>query len=350
MLSDLIRPRQHVRFYTQDGARAKLVKAVRENEAVMDYEVVGRSEAGAVIDGFRIGRGKTKILLAAGAHADEPVGSATLRQLVVSLPAKPQAAEVFELYTFHVIPNVNPDGEAMNWAWMQRWPDAEAYFRDVAREFPGRDVEFGYPEMRVENRCVAEYMKRHGPFDLYVNLHGMSIAEGAMLLIEKHWVERSAGIQAGFAAALAEAGLGLHDHDRHGDKGFQYIGPGFTTTPEGAAMRAYFEAAGDMDMAKLFHMSSMEYVRSLGGDPLCLVTELPLFPIDPLTNCKPGAAENYMRFRAAIPALRQKLLRGETVAAEFAEYGLRPLDLATAIKLQLRVIDLGIEAVENRTS
>ena len=65
--------------------------------------------------------------------------------------------------------------------------------------------------------------------------------------------------------------------DRNGEKGFQYIGPGFTTTPEGQAMRAYFKSIGDEQTVSLFRDSSMEFVRKLGGDPLCLVTEIPLF-------------------------------------------------------------------------
>ena len=42
-------------------------------------------------------------------------------------------------------------------------------------------------------------------------------------------------------------------------------------------MSEYFMAAGDPVTASLFRPSSMETVRSLGGDPLTLVSEMPLF-------------------------------------------------------------------------
>ena len=252
---------------------------------------IGTSEEGRPIEAFVLGDGPKRASLLAGAHADEPIGPITLRRL----------AEAPEGFTLFVVPDVNPDGAARNRAWFDRWPDLDAYRAHRRREPPGRDVEFGYPAMRPENAAVSAFLAEHGPFDLHMSLHGMGEADGALLLIDKHWIDRTAELRSAYAAALRDAGLPLLDRDRGGEKGFSYIGPGFWTTPESDAMRAHF--AEDPETARCFHRNSMEFVRSLGGDPLCLVTEIPLFVDE------------------------------------------RPVEIETAVRLQLRALELGCALV-----
>ena len=118
--------------------------------------------------------------------------------------------------------------------------------------------------------------------------------------------------------------------------------------------RRHFEAAGDPATAALFGNSSMEFVRALGapgaggpadGDPgaLALVTELPLFvvPHDPASP--PGVPAGYLAFRAALPAIRTALEAGD--AAPLGAWGLRPLPLAAAMRLQMQVLTLGLQRV-----
>lgn len=352
MLADLIRPTQPARFHTHEGSRPALVRAIRDAADLADFQVIGRSERGVPIWAVTLGRGPRRVALAAGAHADEPVGPATLRHLIVAGLAPPhrpnRLADLLDRFTFHIIPHVNPDAEVINFrGWIERWPSPAAYIASALREPPGRDVEFGYPDMRPENQCVADHWRRVGPVDLYVNLHGMSFAEGGMLLIERHWTNRSeiTALREGFTAALRQVGLGLHDHDRRGEKGFLHLGPGFTTTPEGRAMQQHFKSIGQPQMASLFHLSSMEFIRSLGGDPLCLVTELPLFNITRAEGSTPGRPAAYLRLRELLPALRLKASRHESIDADLEPFGIQPLDLATAIHLQLRTIDLGLTAI-----
>jgi hypothetical protein len=288
---------------------------------------IGRSEEGRPIHGYVLGSGPSALSLIAGAHSDEPVGPRTLRALVQGCPP-----DLLERHTFVVVPHINPDGEVRNRAWTDRWPDPAAYMRHVFREPPGRDLEFGFPSMRPENVAVSRFLEEHAPFKLHMSLHGMGAAEGAMLLIERHWTDRVDALREGFVAAVRGAGLPLHDHDRKGEKGFTYLGPGFTTTPEGGAMRRHFEQLGDPGTAALFHQSSMEFVRSLGGDPLCLVTELPLFVV-PNPDPVPGTPTAYL-------ALRERLASGEPVDPA----GLRAVDLGVAMRLQLATIELGLAA------
>jgi len=348
MLSDVLAPESPV-FTTQEAARAAIEQACAAHSDIAAFEVVGRSEQGRDIYAAMLGAGPISVSLVAGAHADEPVGPQTLRHFIIAaLTAREQLGDLFDRFNFVIVPHVNPDGEAANWVWMKQWPNPLAYIRHVTRELPGRDIEFGYPDMRPENRAVADLMQRRGPFDLHMSLHGMAVADGAWLLIERHWIDRAAALRERYAAALQANGLRLFDWDRKGDKGFHYIGPGFSTTPEGAAMRAHFEAAGEPDTASLFHQSSMEFARSLGGAPLCLVTELPLFVLTrQVEPPRPGEPTTYFRFRELLPRLRQMVETGQLggIVQLLEPFGLEPLDLALAMRLQIKAMELGLETI-----
>ena len=324
--------------FRQKISRLDIGKAFAKNQYL-----IGQSEEGRPIQAFRFGDGPKKVALLAGAHSDEPVGPETLRALVIhfiKFVDEDIDIPLLKDYTFFLVPHVNPDGEAVNATWIKKMPNIESYLANAFREKPGRDIEFGYPDMRIENSAVSTFMKEFGPFDLYINLHGMAIAEGIMLLIEKHWIDRTETLQSRFIDIARNNDLPLHDHDRDGEKGFQYIGPGFTTTPEGKAMKEHFVNQGDHEMAAKFHSSSMEYIRSLGGDPLCLVTELPLFLVasNQINNSKPGVPETYLAFKEKLPQLQLKAQKGEDIAPLLGEFQIMPLSLRLASRIHLQII------------
>jgi len=303
--------------------------------------VIGFSEENRPIYGFIAGSGDTKVVLMGGAHSDEPVGPETLRLLVSHFLQHPGDLEsLFDTYSFFIIPHINPDGELKNLEWIRSWPDLPSYAMNVFREEPGRDLEFGYPDMRIENKAVSRFLKKHAPYDLYINFHGMAFAEGVMLLIERHWIDRTRQLQLQFRSVANSMNLPLHDHDRGGEKGFQYIGPGFTTTPEGKAMREHFLEKGDEETASCFHQSSMEFIRSLGNDPLCLVTELPLFLIRSKKDIKsrPGVPAHYLAFKEKLPEIRMRADRGNVPEEILEEFDFKIIDPVTQARIQLQVI------------
>ncbi len=346
-----------LRFRTSREVFDDLRSACEANPDLALFETIGNSEEGRPIAGITLGYGPALVTLVAGAHADEPVGPETLRTFVLEgLAARDWLAEeeglhaLFEQFTFRIIPHINPDGEARNQKWIQEWPSLEAYLAHRVRELPGHDIEFGYPVMRMENRAASAFLFDFEPIYLHMSLHGMGFSEGAMLLIEKRWGERVDQLKESFATASSDAGLRLHDHDRRGDKGFLYYGPGFWSTPEGTAMRSHFEALGDHDTAEKFFLSSMEMAvqtgrdPKTGGTPLCLVTELPLFVLDAEYNHEPGVPGLLNRFQAELVGLTLAAPAGEDLVDRIALYGLCALDLKTAVRLQLRTIELGLEA------
>ena len=326
---------------------SSLLSAMRGGPIVC--QPLGESEEGRAIMGYVIGSGPRRVSLIAGSHSDEPVGPETLRSFIRNCILTPERwVRYLNDYTFFVIPHVNPDGEARNRPWIKKWPGLESYVKHAFRELPGRDVEFGYPEMRVENRLVSQSMAVNGPFDLHLSLHGMGFSDGALLLIERHWIDRTAILQTAFSELASRFGFSLHDHDRKGAKGFRYIGPGFTTTPEGAAMRDHFLAASDPETAGKFHDSSMEFVRSLGGDPLCLVTELPLFHLTGRPdNEPPGVPEMYMRFKAEL-GLARTSDSGDDVSRLVETFKIVPVPIVKAMKMQMAVIEMGLDCLSEQ--
>ena len=354
-----------VRFRTSPDVFDDLRAACEVNPDIAEFEVIGESEEGRPIAGVTLGYGPRLVTLVAGAHADEPVGPETLRHLILhGLGSRDWGAEagglgeLFERVTLRIVPHANPDAEARNEPWISRWDDLSddpaamlALFLETRRrEPPGRDVEFGYPAMRPENRSVTDFLFAPGPqLALHASLHGMAFSEGALLLIEKRWLHdpEAEPLREGFRRAAEAAGLRLHDHDRGGDKGFRYGGPGFWSTPEGAAMRAHFEAAGDAQTAALFHRSSMEQaIHASGGQPLCVVTELPLFHLAKAYGHEPGRAALAEEFREALPALLRHATEADRSArlGEAVErFGIRLIDPTLGVGLHLQVLDLALE-------
>ncbi|MFB6098677.1 MAG: M14 family zinc carboxypeptidase, partial [Salinibacter sp.] len=267
-------------FRAHGPVRAPIEQACRRHPDIASFRELGPSEEGAMLYGVVLGTGPTTVSLIAGNHADEPVGPETLRSFILNgLANRNKMAPWFRRFRFVIVPHTNPDGEARNRPWIDQWPDPKSYLRHAVREKPGRDLEYGFPDMRPENAHVSAFLREFGPLDLHASLHGMSAGEGAMLLINRPWTFRTQALRDDFVTAAAAEGLPMHDHNRKGEKGFFWIEPGFQTTPRGDAMQTYFRAQDDPATAQQFHDSSMEFVASLGGDPLSLVTELPLFLI-----------------------------------------------------------------------
>ena len=228
------------------------------------------------------------------------------------------------------MPHLNPDGEARNRPWVERF-DADDpaatlghFLRGRRREAPGRDLEFGYPDLRPENRAATDFLFGGPPVALHASLHGMAVSEGALLLVERQWLgtDRDASLRAAFAEAAREARLPLYDHDRGGDKGFRYGGPGFWSTPEGAAMRQHFLDAGDPETAGRFRRSSMEQALATApasASPLCVVT-----------------------FRDEMPALVERAAEADDLGDVVERYGVTCPDLPTQVRLHLRALDAAL--------
>jgi hypothetical protein len=97
-------------------------------------------------------------------------------------------------------------------------------------------------------------------------------------------------------------------------------------------------------MASRFHDSSMEMVMGWGGDPLCIVTELPLWVVRD-DEPTPGTPGTYLALKERLPDVRMRLEQGEPVDDLLAPFDVAPLPVSTAMHLQLTALTLALEAV-----
>ncbi|MES1242641.1 MAG: M14 family zinc carboxypeptidase [Acidobacteriota bacterium] len=327
-----------------------------DSETPRPLRPIGLSREGREILGAVLGSGPRRLSLIGGCHSDEPVGPAMLRRLVSYLGSHPEDRLLADC-TWYVVPHVNPDGEARNSVWSDlsghtlpavdhlgredRVFDLHLYLRNVMREKPGDDMEFGFPRgpadsgARPENRAVAEFLAGGAPFDLHGSFHSIAFATGPWFLIEPAWVERTGGLREALRRRVRSMGYGLFDVDRGGEKGFRRIDEGFSTRPDSRSMIAWFEERGDPEMAAKFRPSSMEYVRSLGGDPFTFVSEMPLF-LRPLPPGDTGRPDDPV-FRAWLESIRGE--RGE-----MEEAGVRGMPLRDQMRLQLAFLEEALRA------
>jgi hypothetical protein len=345
----------------------RALRAILPIETILSSELptpagqtLGRSREGREIRGHVFGRGGVRVSLIAGCHADEPVGPAMLRRLAAFLAALPADDPLLAAVTWYVVPHVNPDGEARNSAWSDAAVpavdhlgkpdesyDLSLYMRHVVRERPGDDVEFGFPRgaddfgARPENRAVAAFLAAGAPFHLHASFHGMGFASGPWFLIEPAWIERTAALRESLCARVRAMGYQPFDVDRGGEKGFHRIDEGFTTRPDSRAMVAWFEGRGDSATAAKFRPSSMEYVRSLGGDPFTLVSEMPLF-LRPLEEGETGRPDD-PHLRAFLDRIAAK--PAAEVRAEAQRTGVRGMPIRDQMRLQLAFLDAALKAV-----
>lgn len=325
-------------------------------------EEIGRSREGRPIHGYRYGRGGLAVSSISGCHADEPVGPEMLERLVAWLAGLDPGHPLLQRFRWLLVPHANPDGRERNRPWaedripvsdsrgdpgpLDRGFRLERYVQETVRELPGDDVEFGFPrsaedrDARPENRAVASFLASGGPLALHLSFHGMGFGHGPWFLLEPLWVERTRELRAALTERTHELGYELHEVDRGGEKGFWRIDRGFTTRPDSRAMRDYFLSRNDPETAARFRPSSMEHARSLGGDPLTAVSEMPLF----LLPDEGPLADPALPRLDRLEAIRTAVRKHEDRAAH--HLGVRPMPVRDQMRLQLALLDEGLRAVE----
>jgi hypothetical protein len=179
----------------------------------------------------------------------------------------------------------------------------------------------------------------------------MAFAAGPWFLIEEAWKDRVAPLKRRCLRATSDLGYEPHDVERGGEKGFFRLGRGFCTRPDSRYMREHFLALGDVETAEKFRPSSMETIRTLGGDPLTLVSEMPLF-LTPgvgvtLGPPDPVAEEWKQRIAAWREELQEGASAGDVLDAATAQ-GLTPMPVRDQMRLQWTLIVGGLEACAAR--
>jgi len=309
-------------------------------------ETIGATREGQPMVGVSFGTGPTSVSIIAGSHADEPIGPMTAQLLYPVVQT--HFPEFLEQFTFRVIPQMNPDGADRNRKWFSDPIEMDAFLNNVIREKPGDDIEFGFGTVgdeRPECQAMMSFLEKGGPYGAHFSLHGLGFAEGAWCLVCKEWAEKGKRYMDAFTSFCNLIGFPQHDIDRKGDKGFVRLGKGYTTTPHSEPMKEYFMGLNDPETAAKFKPSSMQFVQSLGGDPLCIVSELPLFHIGvPSKSLDDLSTTQFKSALTEVRALHSKL-RAEDLAPIVEKFKLKPTPIALQVKLQLAMIFLGISNI-----
>jgi hypothetical protein len=332
---------------------------ILDNPIKIPNKIIGYSKENRPIYATALGHGKIKISLIGGCHADEPVGPRFLRKLYSFLDSLGPSHKLLQNYQWWIIPHANPDGEAVNKKWYNDDDtifDIVNYLRYAVRELPGDDIEFGFPYepgspgLRPENNVIYDFwVSARTKFHLHASLHGMMVAAGPWFLIEKEWIDKSDIMQSLCREEVTKMNYSLHDVDRKGEKGFHRIAKGFSTRPDSKAMRAFFMEQNNPEMAEKFFPSSMEAIRNLGGDPLTIVSEMPLFILPDLPPMlewpHPVWDEWHTKLQDWKSRLRSKHDTDDKIHSEIKTSGIIPMPVNDQMRLQWRFITAAVEQI-----
>jgi len=339
-LHDLILGRNLAVFRDQAALQAHLNASTE-----VRIESIGISRKGQPLFGMSFGTGPRKASIIAGCHADEPVGVMTAQALPAIL--QQHCPHLLKAYTFFVVPQMNPDGARANHAWFNTPPDFASYIQNVVREEPGDDIEFGFGQdggARPEALAAMSFLSQYAPFSAHFSLHGMPYAEGAWFLLCREWAERSTPMMRHLIGFCRQRTIPLHDMDRHGEKGFTRIRPGFSTSPTSIAMRTYFQDMEQDDIASRFRPSSMEFIQSISEDPLCMVSEPPLF-LATRTESTPSDPV-YLRIKKSIADTAHLEDRSMALNDVGHRFGIEALPLQKQMELQAAMIIAALNFLE----
>ena len=154
-------------------------------------KVAGNGNSGIPIHHVRFNTGSIKVLVVAGPHADEPIGSATVYSLLKLLNSNFHDL-VSQDIEWNIVPCIDPDGAILNEGWSQKPFSFENFVRHSFKQNPADQAEFSFPlnykklafnKQTPESKTLKNIIEETQP-DYYFSLHN-SIAGGAYFLINK---------------------------------------------------------------------------------------------------------------------------------------------------------------------
>lgn len=192
-------------------------------------DVPGTSEQGEPIYHVQFGKGATKVLIVAGPHVDEPIGSLTVFSLLTLLKNSNE-----ELLTqdveWHIVPCIDPDGARLNEGWTQQTFTHKNFMKHFHKQALNEQIDYSFSmdykgvvfdQPTQEAQVLMKILDRTKP-DFYSSLHnahasgcffvlsedlGQSVYQAFSSLLEKYNLPLNASSHAAGLANEYSAGV-----------------------------------------------------------------------------------------------------------------------------------------------
>jgi hypothetical protein len=204
--------REFEAFPGVDELTAFLDELVERYPEIISARRIGTSRLGEPLTSYRIEGGSGSALVYAGVHPNEPIGFCTVMQLAAELCADEEFRTGLDC-TWHIVPNVDPDGTRLNEGWYAGPFDRVHYARHFYRPAPGEQVEWAFPldykgayfdAVIPESLALMRLIDEVRP-DIAVSLHNSEL--GGVY----YYLSRDVpGLIDALAAIADHAGLPLH--------------------------------------------------------------------------------------------------------------------------------------------
>ncbi|MET9830192.1 M14 family zinc carboxypeptidase [Streptomyces sp. NPDC006385] len=263
---------------------------------------VGASRAGRPLHLLSVGHARRAVLVVAGAHANEPIGSSTLLAVAERVLHEP---ELRSDTSWHFLLCADPDGAALHVTPAPRslFDYHLGFFRPAAPEQP-EWAPAALPPDRLppETRALTRVIDELRPY-LQVTLHGTDLGGS--------WVQLTKDVP-GLAEPFAKSAAHLHIPVETGASdaaGWPAAGPGVHVMPAPGAGAAYPSMPDDARSSTWYH------VHRYGG--LTAVVEVPMWASDlvddPAPHPDPAGAMRRLAARLRRDALEVERVLGEAL-------------------------------------
>lgn len=163
-------------FCSIDKLNALVEECQADERFIID--VAGTSQQGEPIYHVQFGQGAVKVLVLAGPHADEPIGSLTVFSLLTLL--KNSHEELLKQdVEWHIVPCIDPDGARPNEGWTQQTFTHKNFMKHFHKQPYTDQADYTFPmnykglvfdQPTQEAQALMKILDRTKP-DFYFSLH-----------------------------------------------------------------------------------------------------------------------------------------------------------------------------------
>jgi hypothetical protein len=250
---------------------------------------IGRSRDGRPISCLEVGDGPLHAVLVGAPHPEELAGTLLLTHLVPLLAESELASQLG--FRFSIVPVADPDGMALNGAWVREPHDLEGFltraYRPALSEqfewtFPIEYKRFAFTRPLPEGRAVMQVVDA-GPVDLFMGLHNEHVA-GAYVYLSHD----DEALRERVAATLAETELPAHRAEPETVPSVHELGPGAFAAFALPDEYEYHDLHGADPAAVLDHGTAADHYAETVWDCFTLVAEVPYFTTVKAADVSPG--------------------------------------------------------------